>query len=735
MRNGLAFLAIGSTIAVYCHQGIALADAAPENTVISLFVDGCDIKATPSLSSWRTDSGTRCEEREPEGIHIGENGYLKVNLSGAIPSQDFRITTTLKLLELKYIQSIVARHIYPDGPCKGKNSFSYGLFEGNPFFSSFWPSDGECKQFAGVFEGTPLAVGQWHNLTLSYDHRARTMTMKRGPDDAGFIAGAPPNWRVNPLADGEFFIGGFPKPDGATEYGLRGILHSVAVLTKGQPVKEFAGDSWGTVAPPAPSPTAAAVPQPSSGSLRHKSLSEILATADRSELRRYLAEVQPPAAEILRYKEAVLRALDPRLDSSRYSDVEDFRLILERLPPQAFEDWFTYEQYSFHDQLRFDPSQYGFGAETLEEKFKNWLSVRFRGKSDLHKAAADLDINGIRRALALGDDIDLAEDTIDNIGMTIGDHWTALGIAAMADPARRRCESPEGLRTIAYLIASGADLDVPILKSRGLRVTKRTSVREFIPLVFDPASTFNWSPCGAGGKHRTIRSLFTDPALLTRNREGRLEWERANLTGRTLLEQRRAFLAAPLYRHLGTFDGAYRAFLGTFAREDFVAAQKLARSKEDKAKLEYMAALVSHPSNSLSLQLQERDSNTTWSNSSFEFIGRSVSASGKRQVVVMATPVKAKKAAVNLSTPYDIKVRFTVTRVGHTEGENGDSEYIVDKDVWIPFDPKRPGKTSVDMGEFVTYSKTEGRGLFGVNSEYKMNTLKIEYKIIGMKPR
>ena len=213
---------------------------------------------------------------------------------------------------------------------------------------------------------------------------------------------------------------------------------------------------------------------------------------------------------------------------------------------------------------------------TLIESCRKEADCKIPRLPRLHECAAELSAECVWYSVALGDDIDAP----DAYG------WTPIFYTIVQ--IYNKGETPEALETLRMLIELGANLDVRANPDKSL------SDKAFTPeeLLKTNLTRFDFQITKQAPVAPRARAMFADAQIRETARKNLEARRRAREIGLSVAEFDIRLLQAEQFRSRNTFEGFYQAFLATRNKDDFSAAQRLAKSAKEKKKLEYMAILA-----------------------------------------------------------------------------------------------------------------------------------------------
>lgn len=150
----------------------------------------------------------------------------------------------------------------------------------------------------------------------------------------------------------------------------------------------------------------------------------------------------------------------------------------------------------------------------------------------------------------------------------------------------RKQETEESVRIMRMLMSNGADLQYRDNPQPEI-FRKKMNALEYLTA----SRTDGMFDLHAPHAPR-VRALFEDAKVMEANAAQLRDAKRAAEIGMSKKELQKGMAHLDELRGKGTFDGFYEAFRLAGAKADFVAAQRLASSNEQAAKLEFLAVLA-----------------------------------------------------------------------------------------------------------------------------------------------
>lgn len=364
------------------------------------------------------------------------------------------------------------------------------------------------------------------------------------------------------------------------------------------------------------------------------------------------------------------------------------------------------------------PAQIGPVDETLLTKFQNIRQNNDTG-DDYHRLDAgwrlrDPKLNDSALSTAV------AKHDVDTIQKLFRDVDSAAEITWLdwnnvnGSPVARVLRGPASLnraRLLMYLVVNGAALDI-MSGGSSQPITQHPDAKEFDSLLLQ---------------------IVNHPVLQKANALERQRNKRATLLNMSRSRFQQQLAGAKTLAANGTFDGAWRAFLVSGDKAHFQAADRLAKSEQERRKMEYAAILAAGPERVFDLTCKDTSTSEKWT--SGRQLLSDTSGGTKLSPSMRCTLSQKANSPIAVRHAYDVDIAGTLTvRKGHPHMADGrwvDDSYVAIRTASISypsstaaslaFEPTNTSVSRIIYGESVTTTQTEGVSL---NSSIKTIRMK-----------
>lgn len=260
------------------------------------------------------------------------------------------------------------------------------------------------------------------------------------------------------------------------------------------------------------------------------------------------------------------------------------------------------------------------------------------------------DAECIERMVSLGADVNaLAPDR------------ESLLFTAVLEIREQKKETPQAVAAVRQLLEMGADKDYRWNPNPSLFNGEITALELLQATV--TKGLMQLPPPSAP----QTAALFSDPEVLEKNALQRDYARRAREIGMGLKEFREKLAGIEGLRRADTFESFAEAFLYSRVKDDFVKAQKLAKSPEQKRRLEYLAVLAAkNKGNIFDVRIlqdgkeMKMTGNKNSENDVLGFFSEKVKTSFMHFQAKSTVAVKS-KSPVAITNRYRVTVRYTLS--------------------------------------------------------------------------
>lgn len=326
---------------------------------------------------------------------------------------------------------------------------------------------------------------------------------------------------------------------------------------------------------------------------------------------------------------------------------------------------------------------------------------------------------------------------------------------AITNIRNAKTETPNDVEVLSALIEGGADLNARF-NPYPLAVKNDITPKAWLTEGFYTPS-YSLAP----PKASRCAMLFSDEDLLAKNAEAQEDARIAQELGVSRLEvtQKKASLA--VIRAPQTLDAYLEAFAYGRQPQDLREATKLARTAEDKGKIESkMMLLVRDKSKLLDIQVGDakfsEKANDKRDTANFLFLN-SDTITARQRLKISAKVRKSPNALVDFKAPYRVRLNFiirihkqNVTKLAAPGGggllgalggflsdvsaQVRNSVTTLEKSVWITVDPD-PSKSeslSLDYGEIAIGGVTKASAVLSFEGTEKVTSAEVEVRVVAM---